>query len=133
MQRLDRLISGIMKGRARVLWEGVFWGGTRQAIIGYGDLSMPRPRGKTVDWFMVGLALQKRHISLYVNAVEDGRYIGAKYRAQLGKVKVGAASISFARLDDVNLDALRDVLRAARAQLPRAPRRAAPTKKIGPR
>ena len=28
--RLDAAISEVMAGRSRVLWEGVFWGGTDQ-------------------------------------------------------------------------------------------------------
>jgi len=31
---LDKEISRIMKGQSRVLWHGVFWGGTEQHIIG---------------------------------------------------------------------------------------------------
>lgn len=118
MRQLDRLISRIMKGKGRRLWEGVFWGGTPQVIIGYGDFSQSRPRGKTVDWFMVGLAQQKNYLSLYVNAVEDGQYLSHKYRSRLGKVKVGSASISFRRLEDVDLDALTELLAAARKHLP---------------
>ena len=117
MQRLDRLISDVMAGQPRILWEGVFWGGTEQAIIGYGDLTTDRGRGKVVEWFMVGLALQKNYISLYVNAVADGQYVAEKYREKLGKVKVGKASISFKRIEDVELDVLRELLTIARAQL----------------
>ncbi len=116
MKRLDQVISGVMKGRSRALWEGVFWGGTSQTIIGWGDLRHALSRGKTVDWFVVGLALQKSYVSIYVNAVEDGRYVAETHRAALGKVKVGKASISFKRLDDIDLRALRKVLAIARDQ-----------------
>jgi hypothetical protein len=118
MKTLDRTIWGVMQGHSRVLWEGVFWGGSEQTIIGYGDYSSKRSRGQTVEWFMVGLALQKRYISLYINAVEDGQYVSEKYRAQLGKVKVGKSSISFERPEDLNLEGLEKVLAIAREQLP---------------
>lgn len=117
MRQLDRLIADVMQGHSRVLWQGVFWGGTEQSIIGYGDLTTGRPGGKTVEWFMVGLALQKQHLSIYVNAVEDGRYVAEAYRSELGKVKVGKASIAIKRVEDVDLDALRRVLVIARDQL----------------
>ena len=117
MKQLDQLISRIMKGHPRVLWEGVFWGGTEQVIIGYGDLVQSRGRGKTVEWFMVGLALQKNHLSLYVNAVADGKYLGDKYRSRLGKVKIGSASVSFRKLEDVDLGGLTELVTAARQQL----------------
>jgi hypothetical protein len=73
MVRMDALISEVLTGRSRVVWEGVFWGGTEQQIIGYGDLLQPRPRGQAVEWFVVGLARQQKAISVYVNAVDDGR------------------------------------------------------------
>ena len=117
MQQLDRLISRIMKGKGRVLWEGVFWGGTTQAIIGYGDFTQSRPRGKSVEWFMVGLALQKDYMSLYVNAVSEGKYLAHAYGSRLGKVKIGSASISFLKLEDIDLDALAELVTAARKQL----------------
>ena len=118
MKRLDRLISRIMKGKGRTLWEGEFWGGTTQAIIGYGDFTQSRPRGKTVEWFMVGLALQKNYISLYVNAVEDGTYLAHRYGSRLGKARIGSASISFRKLEDIDLDVLSELVTKARTHLP---------------
>ena len=113
MEALDALIVSSMPGRRRSLWTGPFWGGTDQTIIGYGEIIQPRPRGDDVAWFAVGLARQKRHYSLYVNAVEDGRYLGRVYADRLGKVKLGAASVGFARLDDIDLTALRELLEHA--------------------
>lgn len=121
MKRLDRLISGIMDGYSRALWEGVFWGGTEQTIIGYGDLTTKGSRGSAVEWFMVGLALQKNYISIYVSAVEDGQYVAEKYRSELGKVKGGKSSISFKSADDVDFEALSKVLTIAREQLEATP------------
>ena len=109
MATLDGVISEAMPGRSRTLWEGVFWGGTEQTIIGYRDIVQHRPRGNDVEWFLVGLARQKKHVSLYINAVEDGDYLGKKYADRLGKVKLGSASIGFAKLDDIDLDQLAEL------------------------
>lgn len=117
LQRLDEIISGVMQEHPRELWEGIFWGGTEQTIIGYGNLTMTQSKGREVEWFMVGLARQKNHISVYVNAVEDGRYVAEKYAAALGKVKVGKASIAIKRLADLDLDTLATVITIARDQL----------------
>jgi hypothetical protein len=113
MAALDKLVVGAMPGRSRVLWTGVFWGGTEQAIIGYGDIVHARPKGHGVEWFAVGLARQKRHYSVYVNAVENGRYLSQLYQPRLGKVRVGAASIGFVRVEDVDLDVLRELVEHA--------------------
>lgn len=114
MSALDAMISGIYANQPRVMWEGVFWGGTEQSIIGYGDLYQPRPKGEVVHWFVVGLALQKSHISIYVNAVKDGQYIGKAYGRRLGKVKIGSASIGFKRLADLDPEVFVEMLHEAR-------------------
>ena len=113
MAALDEIIRAAMPDRCRVLWEGVFWGGTEQSIIGYGDIVQPRPKGPDVEWFLVGLARQKRHVSIYVNAVEDGQYLGQRYADRLGKAKIGAASIGIRNLDEVDLEVLIELLRRA--------------------
>ena len=119
MMALDVMISEIFQGHTRALWEGTFWGGTEQHIIGYGDLAQERRGGSIVHWFMVGLARQKHSFSIYVNAIEDGDYAVRKRAEKLGKVKTGAAAITFTNLTDVNLDALRDLLEFANLQLSR--------------
>lgn len=117
MATLDKKISAAMKGASRVLWEGVFWGGSEQNIIGYGDMSYKRSSKETVDWFMVGLAAQKNYISVYINAAEGGQYLAKKYGKKLGKVKIGSSSISFKKLDDVNLAELLKLVESAYKQL----------------
>jgi hypothetical protein len=56
MRQLDSVIESAMPGRSRTLCEGVFWGGTDQSIIGYGDIVQLRPKGGSVEWFLIGLA-----------------------------------------------------------------------------
>jgi hypothetical protein len=114
MKKLHTEIAKAMQGLPVSIWTGKMWGGTDQTIIGYGDMNYARPGGKTVEWFLIGLALQKNYISLYVNAVSDNKYLGQSYAKKLGKVKVGSASISFKQLSDVNLAELRDMLARAR-------------------
>lgn len=114
MTALDALIAEVFAGDSRVMWEGVFWGGTEQSIIGYGDLHQPRPKGEVVHWFVVGLALQKSGISIYVNAVKDGQYLGRHYGKLLGKVKLLSASIGFRRLADLDLEEFTAMMREAR-------------------
>jgi hypothetical protein len=118
MVELDEIVTSCLPGQPRVVWEGTFWGGTEQRIIGYGDIVQPRPRGADVEWFLVGLARQARHYSLYVNAVDDGAHLVASYADRLGKVKVGSASIGFTRLENVDVDELRALLARAHELTP---------------
>jgi hypothetical protein len=109
MTTLDEVVVRAMPGRSRRVWEGVLWGGTQQTIIGYGDIVQSRPRGADVAWFLVGLAQQQRHTSLYVNAIDEGGYLGAAYAERLGRVRVGAASVAIPRLDAIDLDVLAEL------------------------
>ena len=120
MRALDAVISEELPGLERVLWEGVFWGGTEQQIIGYGGTATPRPRGEVVEWFLIGLADQKRHISLYVNANSEGKHLVQHWGDRLGKVKVGTAAVTLTSFDGIDVDGLREMIREARALTPDA-------------
>ncbi|HSJ72401.1 MAG TPA: hypothetical protein VLA29_12235 [Acidimicrobiia bacterium] len=111
---LDEMVSDVMAGHPRELYEGKFWGGSDQEIIGYGRTQSQRSDKSGVEWFVIGLAMQKNYISLYVSAVEDGRYIAETYGPDLGKVKAGKSVISFTSLDDVDSTRLRTMLERAR-------------------
>ena len=95
------------------MWEGVFWGGSEQQIIGYGNYSYQRSDKTQVKWFIVGLTRQKNYFSVYVNAVEGKTYLAERYGPQLGKVKIGKSSISFRNRADINLDVLREMIEHA--------------------
>jgi hypothetical protein len=120
MAELDSLIADVMKGDERVLWEGKFWGGTQQYIIGYGSYHYIGRSGAEGEWFIVGLARQKDYISVYVNASEDGAYLARRYAERLGQVKVGSANVTFRRLPDVELPALREMIARARELMTRS-------------
>ncbi|MDE0573279.1 DUF1801 domain-containing protein [Demequina sp. B12] len=107
---VDEVIVRALPDATRVLWRGTFWGGTEQAIVGYGAISQPRPKGPDVEWFLIGLARQKRHVSLYVNAAEGKRYLSAAYGPRLGKVKVGAAAVNFGSVRDLDLEVLAELV-----------------------
>lgn len=113
LARLDEVIVAALPGASRVLWQGLFWGGSDQSIIGYGAIEQPRPRGKSVTWFLIGLARQKSYLSLYVNAAENGSYLSKSYGPRLGKTRVGSASITFASADAIDFAVLDDLVRHA--------------------
>lgn len=99
------------------LWEGIFWGGSKQTIIGFGDLTYTRSDKKQVEWFVVGLTLQKNYISVYISATEDGQYIVKKHGNQLGKAKIGSSSISFKKAADIKINELMKLVDKAYQQL----------------
>lgn len=114
IRTLDAELTRIFAGDERVLWEGPMWGGTEQRIIGYGAYRYEGRSGASGDWFVVGLAAQKAHLSLYVSGAEDGQYLAKRYADRLGKVKVGSANVTFKRLSDVELPVLLEMAERAR-------------------
>jgi len=113
IEKLDQLISKVMSDHSRVMWEGVFWSGSEQKIIGYGDLTYIGSNKKEVEWFVIGLTLQKNYISVYVNAVERKLNL-VDYKDKLGKAKVGRSSIGFNSLSDVKIDVLLELVKKAK-------------------
>jgi hypothetical protein len=121
MSLLHTTIAEAMPDRATVVWHGTFWGGTEQTIIGYGHITQPRPKGPDVDWFLAGLARQKRNYSIYLNAVRDQQYLAHHYADRLGKVKLGAASIGFTKPENIDLVVLAELLSDADRSTPPDP------------
>jgi hypothetical protein len=117
LERVDAVLSKVMKGHSRILWGGTFWGGSEQSIIGYGDYTYQRSDKKTVDWFILGLAPQKNYNSIYINASDDDGYLIQKYADRLGKVKVRSAAVTFKSADDLDLEVLEEVATLARDRM----------------
>ena len=113
MTALHERIKASLPRHGCCLWAGVFWGGSEQTIIGYGDMSYVRSDKKRVEWFLVGLARQKNYYSVYVNAADGRRYLAEAYADRLGKAKVGKSSITFRTLADVDLDVLSELIERA--------------------
>jgi hypothetical protein len=82
-------------------------------MLGYGSFPYLNYKKQTVPWPVVALASQKNYISLYVCALEKGKYIAEKYKADLGKVSVGKSCIRFKKFEDLNVKGLEKVLKLA--------------------
>jgi len=82
-------------------------------MIGYGSYHYRYASGREGDWFVVGLANQKRYVSLYLCATVDGGYLPEANAQRLGKVSVGKSCIRFRRLADLNLDVVAELVRKA--------------------
>jgi hypothetical protein len=114
VQKLDDLITKHAPAGEKVMWEGKFWGGSDQRIIGYGDYKIERPGKPVIEWFKVGLALQKNYITVTISMVDVNGYLAEQNKDKFGrKVKVGKSTISFSKLDDVDLVVLEEVVKKA--------------------
>jgi hypothetical protein len=79
-------------------------------MLGYGKFKYRNYKKDIIDWPIVALASQKNYISIYVCALEDGKYLAEKYRSGLGKVSVGRSCIRFKKLEDLDLKTLKTIL-----------------------
>jgi hypothetical protein len=109
LRRVDELVMEAAPGIDRQL---VPVGSS--AMLGYGLMPyQPKSAKEPTMWPLIALAAQKRHLSLYVCAVVDGRYIAEARAERLGKVSCGKSCIRFPSLDAVDADELRAVVRDA--------------------
>src|SRR3989344_7804956 len=82
-------------------------------MLGYGSFPYKNYKKEMIEWPVIALASQKHYISLYVCAVQNGKYIAEIYKKDLGKVSVGKSCIRFKKLSDLNLVTLQKVIKAA--------------------
>ncbi len=82
-------------------------------MLGYGSFKYKNNKKEELNWPTIGLASQKNYISLYVCSVENGEYIAEKAKNKLGKVNVGKSCIRFNKIEDLNLEELKKVLKKA--------------------
>jgi hypothetical protein len=83
--------------------------------LGYGKYHYKYASGREGDFCTVGLASQKRYISLYVCVVKGGKYLAEIYGKRLGKANCGKACIRFKKVDDLDLDVVAELLAEAGA------------------
>jgi len=76
--------------------------GMRMKMIGYGRFRYAVKSGKSTEWPVVGVALQKNYISVYVAVTKAGAPIVSRYAGQLGELRAGGNNFSFGRYDDLN-------------------------------
>jgi hypothetical protein len=60
--------------------------GMRMKMIGYGKFRYAIKSGKSIDWPVIGVALQKNYISVYVSVTRVGSPIVQAYAGKLGEL-----------------------------------------------
>jgi len=63
-----------------------------------------------LEWPPIGIAPQKNHISLYINAWKDGESLVEHYEERLGKTSNGVGCIRFKKFSNLIEDELRQLL-----------------------
>jgi len=76
---------------------------------GYGKYRYKYASGREGDWCVIGVATQKNHFSLYICIARDGKYLAEIYRDRLGKVSCGKSCIRFKKLEDLDLEVVKEI------------------------
>jgi hypothetical protein len=102
--RLHDLIRTAAPGLKRYFHKGTPAGeaGMRMKMIGYGKFRYAIKSGEAVEWPVIGVALQKNYISVYVAVTKAGAPIVPTYAGRLGEKRVGHNNFSFERFADLN-------------------------------
>lgn len=82
-------------------------------MLGYGSFPYKNYKNEMIEWPVIAVANQKNYVSVYVCAVVNGEYLAEKHKDELGKVSVGKSCIRMKKLEDVNFDVLKKILKVA--------------------
>jgi hypothetical protein len=104
LQRLDALIRDAAPGLRRYFHGGTPAGqaGMRMKMLGYGKFNYAIRSGSSTSWPVIGVALQRHYISVYVSVTRDGVPIVRFYKGTLGESRMGRNNFSFERFDDLH-------------------------------
>ena len=82
-------------------------------MIGYGSFYYLDSKKQKRDWPIISLANQKNYITIYVCAVLEDKAATEKYKKELGKLSKGISCIRFKKIEEINLETLKIVLKLA--------------------
>ncbi|WP_210151484.1 DUF1801 domain-containing protein [Chryseobacterium scophthalmum] len=80
--------------------------------IGYGIHLMKYADGKTRDFYKIGLSANTIGISVYIMGIEDKKYLTNTFGEKIGKASVTSYCIKFKKLDDINIDILKEAIQS---------------------
>ena len=81
------------------------------SMLGYGTYRYRYASGREGEAALIGLASQKRHISIYSGCTDDGGYLADRYRDRLPAADIGKSCVRFKRLADLDEEAIRSLVR----------------------
>lgn len=80
------------------------WG---DSIVGFGSYHYKYASGREGDWFLTGFAPRKQNLTLYIMAGFDNY---DELMDKLGKHTTGKSCLYIKKLEDINLDILRQLI-----------------------
>ncbi len=100
MAKLDKFIV-----KTAPTLKRVFYNTPTINHIGYGEVAH-----KKGVYPLISISPQKNSISIYVTGLKDGLPLPAHYKSALGRVNTGKSCIRFTKIENLNLDVLKQVI-----------------------
>ena len=97
-----RVVLQIMKQVTKA--EPKMWG---TSIVGFGGYHYKYASGREGDWFLAGFSPRKQNLTLYITAGFE-RYDALL--SKLGKHKTGKSCLYIKKLDDVDVETLKELI-----------------------
>ena len=91
--------------------EPAMWG---DSIVGFGNYTYEYKSGRTGEWMYVGFSPRKQNLTLYIM---DGFDSYDTLLSQLGKHKTGKSCLYINKLEDVDLDVLKELVQKSVAHM----------------
>ncbi len=82
-------------------------------MIGYGSFYYLDSKKQKRDWPIIALANQKNYITIYVCTIVTDKAAAEKYKKELGKLTTSITCIRFKKIEEINLETLKTVLKLA--------------------
>jgi len=91
--------------------QPAMWG---TSIVGFGSYHYKYASGREGDWFLTGFSPRVQNLTLYIMSGFDDYEV---LLADLGKYKTGKSCLYINKLEDVDLHALRELIRQSVAHV----------------
>jgi Domain of unknown function (DU1801) len=93
--------------------EPRMWG---DSIVGFGSYHYRYDSGRQGDWFLTGFSPRKGNLTLYIMSGFDQYHPLMK---KLGRYSIGKSCLYVKKLDDIDLDTLRELVRLSAEHIAR--------------
>jgi hypothetical protein len=115
LRKLDEVLLKSAPHLTRYFHPGTPAGrpGMRFKMIGYGKSFYIAKNGQKVEWPVVGVALQKNYISVYLSVNRNGAPLSSFYVGRLGASRMGENNLSFEKLDQLHREGLAELFSEA--------------------
>ena len=75
--------------------------------IGFGSQTIQYAKGKTRDFYQIGISANTTGISVYIMGIDDRKHLAQTFGKELGKASVTGYCIKFKTLTDIKIDVLK--------------------------